>query len=1206
MPTINNPNATIHSLLIKDDNSPADGQTTNSVVAQVNDGDTVPLSGQMVTFVVEEGATIQGQAESNEQGIATATLTSTTAGVYVVTASINNSQKTVESTFVPGDDGDGNNPNAVIEYLYVSQDHAQADGTATNEVTAEVTDGSGGLLANQSVTFEADNGALIQSPVLTDELGKASATLTSTEAGVVTVTATINASSSDAEVVFDESDGNDPTAYLAFLHTTDNNAVADGTTTNKVTAEVVGEGGKLLADQSVTFTVDNGAEIISPGITDMSGKATTTLTSLTPGKATVTARINDSSLETEVNFVEDGGNDPTAFISFLMVTEDDAVANGVDANAVTAEIVSGDSRLLAGQSVDFQATNGAVVDSPVVTNPQGKAVATLTSLRPGLSTVTALINSSKESLNVVFTEPEGNDPTAEISSLRTLDDQAAADGQATNSVMVEVVDSNNVLLANQSVTFTATNDAVIVSPVLTDEHGKATTTLTSTVEGAVTVTAAINASTRSTDVTFSEGDITNPDAVIAGVYIGINNAVADGVAVNTVMAEVVDGDNRLLANQSVRFEADNGAVIQVTPVITDEHGKATASVSSLTAGACQVTASINDSAESTTINFVEWGGNDPEAVIGGLLVAKDNAWADGIESNEVTVTVVDGDNLALAAQEVRFEADNGAVIQASARTDTTGKATTTLTSTTAGHSTVTASINDSSDSVVVSFTDEHSTDFIDILVSDKGIIYNDGKDTATLTASVLDANNEMVAGATVTWSTTLGTLESATSETDVNGQAQVTLTADGDIGNAVVTAALDNGGRATSTISVQDVAETYTIVNFAQDSVLVNDGVDSADLSALVLDRNGNALSDKVIPVYWETTLGTLRAATTETDQSAVAGNGLTDLGNVGVAVVTARLDNKNQVTFVVEIVDKNATLSLSALTTNKNAIMNNGVDSATLTATVMNQGEPVGGETVTWQSSLGGLSEASTVTGADGQTSVTLTDVGDRGGCVVVATLGNDSYRELKIIIMETPRITGAYDDVGETQQDIQNYGTTDDMAPTLRGTAEAGGEVRLYRDGTSLATIQADGTGQWRYTVPIRYDGVYHYTVTTADDETHTVSDEFVLTIANPHANTPIVGAMAQGGVFLDNGGSKVYTGGALKYYVWGEPGRNVVLALYNPAGGRSNAAFGSPTVPASGVLAPNRAFYLDGYGEYTVIAYYAGESESDTTYKFTLTES
>jgi hypothetical protein len=702
MPNINNPNAVIHSLLIKDDNSPADGQTTNSVVAQVSDGDTVPLPGQAVTFDVEEGASIQSQVESNAQGLAIATLTSTTAGVYTVTASINESQNTVDSTFFPSDD-DGNNPNAVIEDLYVSQNNAQADGASTNEVTAEVTDGNGGLLANQNVTFEADNGALIQSPVLTDELGKARATLTSTDAGIVTVTATINASSGDVEVVFDESHGHDPTAYLAFLQTTDNNAVADGTTKNKVTAEVVGEGGKLLANQSVTFTADNGAEIGSPGMTDASGKATTTLT---PGKATVTASINDSSLENEVNFVEDGGNDPTAFISFFMVSEDDAVANGVDANEVTAEIVSGDNRLLAGQSVDFQVTNGAVVDSPVVTNPQGKAVATLTSLKPGLSTVTALINSSKASLNVVFTEPEGNDPTARISSLRTQGDLAAADGQATNSVMVEVVDSNNILLADQSVAFTATNDAVIVSPVLTDEYGKAI-----------------------------------------------------------------------------------------------------ASLSSLTAGACQVTASINESTDSVPVNFTEGSGNDPSAEIGTVTVLKDNARADGVESNEVTVTVTDGGGNLLDGQSVRFEADNGAVINSPAVTDMTGKATTTLTSTTAGRSTVTASINDSTESVVVNFMDEHSTDVIDILVSDKESIVNDGTDIATLTATVIDSTTDtVVAGVGVSWSTDKGTVTPATSVTDDRGEAVTQLSDTGDTGTATVTAALNSGEEKSYSVTLQGPA----------------------------------------------------------------------------------------------------------------------------------------------------------------------------------------------------------------------------------------------------------------------------------------------------------------------------------------------------------------------------------------------------------------
>ncbi|WP_261437959.1 Ig-like domain-containing protein, partial [Serratia quinivorans] len=538
--------------------------------------------------------------------------------------------------------------------------------------------------------------------------------------------------------------------------------------------------------------------------TDASGKTTVTLTSLTPGKVTVTASINDSSMETEVQFVEDGSNDPTAYISALTVSKNTAVADGRHTNEVVAEVVSGDGRLLAGQGVNFTATNGAEIDELVVTDEYGKAVATLTSLTPGISIVTALINSSSEAVNVIFTEATGNDPTAEVIALRTLDDQAAADGQATNRVMAEVADSNHVLLANQSVTFLATNDAEIVSPVLTDAGGKATTTLTSTSEGTVKVTAVINVSARSTDVTFIEGGSTNPDAVIAGVYIEMNNAVADGVAVNTVVAEVVDGDNRLLANQNVHFEADNGAVIQANPVLTDEYGKAIVSLSSLTAGACQVTASINESTDSVTVNFAEGGGNDPSAEIETVTVSKDNARADGVESNEVTATVTDGGGNPLDGQHVRFEADNGAVIQSPAVTDTTGKATTTLTSTTAGQSTVTASINDSAETAVVSFTDESSISVIDSLVSDKDSIVNDGTDIATLTATVIDSDTgNVVSGAAVSWSTDIGTVTPATSVTDERGEAVTQLSDTGDTGTATVTAALNSGEEKTYPVTLQ-------------------------------------------------------------------------------------------------------------------------------------------------------------------------------------------------------------------------------------------------------------------------------------------------------------------------------------------------------------------------------------------------------------------
>ncbi|QHA85716.1 Ig-like domain-containing protein [Serratia rhizosphaerae] len=600
MPNINNPNATILSLLIKDDNSPADGQTTNSVVAQVNDGDTVPLPGQVVTFDVEEGATIQGQSESDDQGVAIATLTSTTAGVYTVTASINDSQMTVGSTFVPVDDGDGNNPNAVIELLYVSRDNAVADGMATNEVTTEVTDGSV-LLANQSVTFEADNGALIQSPILTDELGKARATLTATEAGVATVTASINDSQMTVGSTFvpSDGDGNNPNAVIELLYVSRDNAVADGMATNEVTTEVT-DGSVLLANQSVTFEADNGALIQSPILTDERGKARATLTATEAGVATVTASINDSQMTVGSTFVpvDDGdGNNPNAVIELLYVSRDNAVADGMATNEVTTEVTDG-SVLLANQSVTFEADNGALIQSPILTDELGKARATLTATEAGVATVTASINDSQMTVGSTFvpSDGDGNNPNAVIELLYVSRDNAVADGMATNEVTTEVTDGS-VLLANQSVTFEADNGALIQSPILTDERGKARATLTATEAGVATVTASINDSAETVVVSFTDESATS---VIDSLVSDKDSIVNDGTDIATLTATVINSDTgNVVSGAAVSWSTDIGTVTPAASV-TDERGEAVTQLSDTgDTGTATVTAALDSGEEKT-------------------------------------------------------------------------------------------------------------------------------------------------------------------------------------------------------------------------------------------------------------------------------------------------------------------------------------------------------------------------------------------------------------------------------------------------------------------------------------------------------------------------------------------------------------------------------------------------------------------------------
>ncbi len=88
------------NLVIKPDNSPADGVTKNEVTATVTDAEANPVPNMDVTFTVSEGATITTvKGKTGEDGKATATVVSKKAGVYTVTAKVNGKATDKETTF---------------------------------------------------------------------------------------------------------------------------------------------------------------------------------------------------------------------------------------------------------------------------------------------------------------------------------------------------------------------------------------------------------------------------------------------------------------------------------------------------------------------------------------------------------------------------------------------------------------------------------------------------------------------------------------------------------------------------------------------------------------------------------------------------------------------------------------------------------------------------------------------------------------------------------------------------------------------------------------------------------------------------------------------------------------------------------------------------------------------------------------------------
>ncbi|MEK9494883.1 Ig-like domain-containing protein, partial [Escherichia coli] len=123
-------------------------------------------------------------------------VTSQTAGISTVTASINSSSLSRDVTFI------ADVRTAQIAELVVIKDGSEADGSTANTLRARVTDAFGNALAGQTVSVLADNGATVAPTVITGPDGTVEISVTSQTAGTSAVTATINSSSQSRNVTF--------------------------------------------------------------------------------------------------------------------------------------------------------------------------------------------------------------------------------------------------------------------------------------------------------------------------------------------------------------------------------------------------------------------------------------------------------------------------------------------------------------------------------------------------------------------------------------------------------------------------------------------------------------------------------------------------------------------------------------------------------------------------------------------------------------------------------------------------------------------------------------------------------------------------------------------------------------------------------------------------------------------------------------------
>ena len=1036
--------AQIADLVVIKDDSVADGAMANTLRVRVTDAFGNALAGQTVSVMADNGAAVASTVTTKPDGTVEISVTSQTAGISVVTASINNSIQSQNVTFV------ADVRTAQIADLVVTQDGSVADGSTANMLRVRVTDAFGNALAGQTVSVMAGNGATVSPTVTTEPDGTVEISVTSQTAGTSAVTATINSSSQSRDVTFI---ADVRTAQIASLEVTQDNSVADGAMANTLRVKVTDAFGNALAGQTVSVTVGNGATVAPTAITGPDGTVEISVTSQTAGTSAVTATINSSSQSRNVTFIADVS---TAQIASLEVTQDNAVADGSTANTLRARVTDAFGNTLAGQTVSVLADNGATTAPTVTTQPDGTVEIIVTSQTAGVSSVTASINNSTLSRNVTFV---ADVRTAKIADLVVIKDGSVADGATANTLQVKVTDANGNTLAGQTVSVTADNSAMVAPTAITGPDGTVEISVTSQTAGTSTVTASINSSSLSRNVTFV-ADVRT--AQIADLVVIKDGSEADGSTENTLRVRVTDAFGNTLGGQTVSVTADNSAMVAPT-AITGPDGTVEISVTSQTAGISTVTASINNSSLSRDVTFVA---DVRTAQIADLVVIKDGSEADGSTANTLRARVTDAFGNALAGQTVSVLADNGATTAPTVITEPDGTVEISVTSQTAGVSTVTASINSSSLSRNVTFVADVRTAQIAVLEVTQDYAVADGSTANTLRARVTDAFGNTLAGQTVSVTAGNGATVAPTAITGPDGTVEISVTSQ-TAGISTVTATINSSSQSRDVTFIAD-ASTAQIA----DLVVIKDGSEADGstentLRVRVTDAFGNTLGGQTVSVTADNSAMVAPTAITGPDGTVEIS---VTSQTAGTSTVTASINSSSlsrNVTFVADV----RTAQIADLVVIKDGSEADGSTENTLRARVTDAfGNALAGQTVSVLADNGATVAPTVTTQPDGTVEISVTSQ-TAGVSAVTASINNSSQSQnVTFVPGDASQLTSTV----ETNKSNYTVGETITITVTLRDAFDnlvTGAASQLAANGVlTVAGTDPSETGSW-----VESGGVY-----------------------------------------------------------------------------------------------------------------------------------
>ncbi|HCL9934583.1 inverse autotransporter adhesin-like protein YeeJ [Escherichia coli] len=932
-------------LLISKNEITGNGVDSATLTATVKDQFDNEVNNLPVTFsTASSGLTLTpGKSNTNESGIAQATLAGVAFGEQTVTASLANTGASDNKTvhFI------GDTTAAKIIELTPVPDSIIA-GTLQNStgsvITATVVDNNGFPVKGVTVNFtsrtnsaEMTNGG----QAVTNEQGKATVTYTNTRSSIEsgarpdTVEASLeNGSSTLSTSINVNADAS--TAHLTLLHALFDTVSAGETTSLYI--EVKDNYGNGVPQHQVTLSVSpsEGVTLSNNGIytTNYYGYFYASFTATKAGVYLVTATLdNGDSMQQTVTYVPNVAN---AEIS-LAASKDPVIADNNDLTTLTATVADTEGNAIANTEVTFTLpedvrANFTLSDGgKAVTDANGKAKVTLKGTKAGAHTVTASMAGGKsEQLVVNFI---ADTLTAQV-NLNVTEDNFIANNVGMTRLQATVTDGNGNPLANEAVTFTLPADVSASftlgqgGSAITDINGKAEVTLSGTKSGTYPVTVSVNnyGVSDTKQVTLIADAGTAKLASLTSVYSFVVSTTEGA----TMTASVTDANGNPVKGIKVNFRGTS-VTLSSTSVETDDQGFAEILVTSTEVGLKTVSASLADKPTEVISRLLNASADVNSATItsldipeGQVMVAQDVA---------VKAHVNDQFGNPVTHQPVTFSAEPSSqmiISQNTVSTNTQGIAEVTMTPERNGSYMVKASLaNGASLEKQLEAIDEKLT-----LSASSPLIGVNSPTGATLTATLTSANGTPVEGQVINFSVTPegATLSGGKVRTNSSGQAPVVLTSN-KVGTYTVTASFHNGVtiQTQTTVKVTGNSSTAHVASFIADpSTIAATNSDLSTLKATVEDGSGNLIEGLTVYFALKSGSATLTSLTAVTDQNGIATTSVKGAmtGSVTVSAVTTA---GGMQTVDITLVAGPADASQSVLKNNRSSLKGDFTDSAEL-----------------------------------------------------------------------------------------------------------------------------------------------------------------------------------------------------------------------------------------------------------------------------------